>query len=392
MLWFKVSQIFERMIDLKLVAQVKLDTTQEQFEALKSTLLVANKAANAISDYAWENQTFRHYDLHKPLYQQIRKDFGLSAQVTVRILAKVSDAYKADKKKKRVFKDTGSVAFDSRILSWKLNKKLISIWTIAGRMSIPFQAGERQLEMLKSLRGEADLVLCKGIFYLLQVCDIPEPPEFEPKGFLGVDLGIVNIATTSDGETFSGETVDRVREKTTEIKRALQKRGSKNSAKHLKKISGREVRFKKDVNHTISKKIVSLAKDTCRAIVIEDLKGFNGRRTVSKSHRDRFGKWAFNQFRSFLEYKAKREGVPVISVNPRNTSRTCSVCGYVSKKNRKSQALFLCTKCGFTTHADLNSAINLSLKGNPVNLPIAVHADAQLFHFLELQASDFSQG
>ena len=215
MLWFKVSQIFERIASLKLVAQVKLDTTQEQFEALQSTLLAANKAANAISNYAWENQIFRHYDLHKPLYQQVRKDFGLSAQVTVRSIAKVSDAYKVDKKTKRVFKDTGSVAFDSRILSWKLDKKLISIWTVAGRMSIPFHAGERQLEMLKSLRGEADLVLCKGIFYLLQVCDIPEPPEFEPKGFLGVDLGIVNIATTSDNESFSGETVDKVREKTT---------------------------------------------------------------------------------------------------------------------------------------------------------------------------------
>jgi IS605 OrfB family transposase len=377
---------------LKLIAQVKLNTTEEQFEALKTTLLTANKAANVISDYAWENQTFRHYDLHKPLYQQIRRDFGLSAQVTVRILAKVSDAYKADKKTKRVFKDTGSVAFDSRILSWKLGKQLVSIWTIAGRKIISFQVGKKQLEMLNSLRGEADLVLCKGVFYLLQVCDIPEPPDFEPKGFLGVDLGIVNIATTSDGESFSGETVDKVREKTTEIKKALQKRGSKSSKRHLKKLSGRETRFKKDVNHIISKKIISLAKDTCRAIVIEDLKGFNGRQTVSKTQRERFGKWAFGQLRSFVEYKAKREGVPVITVNPRNTSRTCSVCGFVSKKNRKSQALFSCTKCGFTTHADLNAAINLSFKGNPVNLPIAVHVESLNLPFLELQASDFSQG
>ena len=377
---------------LKLIAQVKLQTTPEQHKALTDTLLRSNECANALSDFAWESQIFRQFDLHHAKYFELKERFGLGAQVAVRCISKVSDAYKKDKKTKRVFKDTGSIAFDSRILSWKMKDQSINIWTLIGRLRVPFLAGKKQLALLEHRSGEADLVLSKGIFYLLQVCEIPEPPEFEPKGFLGIDLGIVNIATTSDGENFSGEAVDKVRQKATELKRALQKRGSKNSAKHLKKLSGREARFKKDVNQIISKKIVSLAKDTCRAIVIEDLKGFNGRRTVSKGQRERFGKWAFNQLRDFLTYKAKREGVPVTAVNPRNTSRTCSNCGFVSKKNRKSQAIFLCSKCGFTTHADLNAAINLSLKGTPVNVPIAVHADAQLLPFLELQASDFSQG
>ena len=388
--WNKISQTFER-IAVKLIAQVKLDTDEEQFKSLKVTLLTANKAANAISAYAWENQTFRHYDLHKLLYQKIRAEFGLSAQATVRVLAKVSDAYKEDKKNKRVFKALGSVAFDNRILSWKLDKKRVSIWTLVGRQNILFQTGSKQIEMLKYLRGEADLILCEGSFYLNQVCDIPEPPEFKPEGFLGIDLGIVNIATTSDGETFSGETVDKVREKTTEIKRVLQKRGGKNAAKHLKKIGKSESRFKKNMNHVISKKIVSLAKDTCRGIVIENLKGFNGRRTVSKAQRERFGKWAFDQLGKFLTYKAKLAGVPMVKVNPRNTSRACSVCGYVSKKNRKSQALFSCIKCGHTDLADINAAINLS-RIALVNVRIAVHADAQLLPLLELQASDFSQG
>jgi IS605 OrfB family transposase len=375
---------------MKLIAQVKLNTTEEQFAALKNTLLAANKAANAISDYAWEHKIFRHYDLHKPLYQQIRKDFELSAQVTSHCLSKVSDAYKTGKKTKRIFKSLGSITFDARILSWKLNKKLISIWTIAGRMTIPFMSGDKQFEMLKHLRGEACLVLSDKIFYLLQVCDIQEPPEFDPKDFIGVDLGIVNIATTSDGKTFSGEEVDKVRQKATELRRALQKRGSKSAKRHLKKFSGKEARFKKNVNHIVSKKIVSIAKGTCRGIAIENLKGFNGRQTVSKAQRDRFGKWAFSQLRGFLTYKAKLAGVHLILVNPRNTSRICSVCGNVSKKNRKSQSIFSCIACRHSANADFNAAINISKIGS-VNSRIAVHADAEILPFLELQTSDFNQ-
>jgi putative transposase len=376
---------------LKLVAQVKLETNKGMFDSLLKTVKSANAAANYLSDFAWENKIFRQYDLHRSKYLETKETFGLSAQATVRTISKVSDAYKLDKKSKRKFKSTGSIAYDSRILSWKMKDSTVSIWTVDGRLRIPFVCGERQLKLLECRKGEADLVLSDKTFYLLQVCEIPEPPEFEPKGFLGIDLGIVNIAVTSDGETFSDEAVDRVREKTTKLKRDLQKRGSKNSAKHLKRLSGREARFKKNTNHIMSKKIVSLAKDTCRGIAIEDLKGFNGRRTVSKSQRERFGKWAFGQLRDFLTYKAKLSGVRLVTVNPRNTSRTCSCCGHVSKKNRKSQSLFSCISCGHSENADLNAAKNIALRAL-VNAPIAVHADAQILPLLELQASDFSQG
>jgi IS605 OrfB family transposase len=340
-----------------------LNTTKEQSEALYDTLLAANKAANAISDYAWENQTFRHYDLHKPLYQQLRKDFGLSAQVTVRILAKVSDAYKVDKKTKRFFKDTGSIAFDARILSWKLDKKLVSIWTVAGRMSIPFQAGKKQIEMLKSLRGEADLVLSKGIFYLLQVCEIPESPEFEPKGFLGVDFGIVEIAYMSGGKSFSGSELKGKRRRNSKLRRKLQKKGTKSAHRLLKKRSRKESRFAKDVNHRISKEIVSEAKRTNQAVVLEDLTGIRERIRVRKAQRYLQHSWPFFQLKSFVLYKAKREGIPVIEVDPRYSSRECSQCHYIHKRNRPNQSAFSCIECGFETNADYNASLVLSHRG-----------------------------
>lgn len=73
--------------------------------------------------------------------------------------------------------------------------------------------------------------------------------------------------------------------------------------------------------------------------------------------------WSFAQLRQFLNYKARLAGVPVIIVDPRNTSRRCSVCGYIDKRNRKNQAEFVCRSCGFMDNADFNASKNLSFLG-----------------------------
>ncbi len=91
---------------------VKLQPSDEQARALLLTLEIANNAANYISEYAWCNRVFRQYDLHKALYYEVKSRFGLSAQVVVRVLAKVADAYKLDRKKQREFRNRGSIAYD----------------------------------------------------------------------------------------------------------------------------------------------------------------------------------------------------------------------------------------------------------------------------------------
>ena len=68
---------------------------------------------------------------------------------------------------------------------------------------------------------------------------------------------------------------------------------------------------------------------------------------------------ALSQFGEFLHYKARLSGGQIIEVNARNTSRRCSSCGHVAQENRESQAVFLCTKCGFSDNADHNAAVNI---------------------------------
>jgi putative transposase len=239
------------------------------------------------------------------------------------------------------------------------------------------------------LRGQADLVYVGKEFYLCLVFEQPEEPPFTPEDIIGVDLGVVKLASTSDGVCYSGEDVEAVREHYTEKKAELQRVGSKSSKRKLRRISGRETRFKRYTNHVISKMLVAAVKGTKRAIALEDLRGIRSRTTVRGGQRGRLGKWAFGQLRAFVEYKAKVAGVPVLLVDPRDTSRRCSVCGHVEKANRRTQACFRCCVCGFELNADLNAAVNIRWRAVVMQPIVVCQSDGLEF---ELQAHDFSRG
>src|SRR5258706_16459796 len=121
------------MVNMKLVAQLKLKPTPDQHALLKATLERANEACNAMSDYAWEHKCFRTYDLHEALYYHVREHFGLASQMVIRCLAKTGDAYKLDRDSKRVFSEHGSIAYDNRILRFDPAQREVSIWTLRGR-------------------------------------------------------------------------------------------------------------------------------------------------------------------------------------------------------------------------------------------------------------------
>lgn len=348
---------------MKLIAQVKLLTTKEQKRALLETLGFANDACNAISEMAWDTQTFGQYNLHKIAYAKMRERFPLSAQIVVRCIAKVADAYKLDKETKRTVKQYGAIAFDDRILTWRTRQQFVTIWTTDGRQKIPYICGERQKRLLESRLGESDLVFRKDNFYLLAVCEVPEPTPADIDSVLGVDFGIARIATDSDGQSYSGEQVEVKRQWYARRRATLQKISTRSAKRKLKKMSGRQRRYQADVNHCVSKQLVSKAQCTNRTIAIEELKGLRSRTKVRKSQRARHHNWAFAQLRAFLSYKAQLEGVRVIAVDPRNTSRACSACGHCEKANRKSQSEFVCKSCGHTQNADHNAALNIRALG-----------------------------
>jgi IS605 OrfB family transposase len=130
----------------------------------------------------------------------------------------------------------------------------------------------------------------------------------------------------------------------------------KNIRRALRRTKRRESRFRRDVNHCISKILVQLAKDSGRGLACEELTHIRTRTRLRRGQRARMSGWAFRQLRQFSAYKAKWAGVPVQAVDPANTSRTCHLCGHCAKGNRPTQALFRCLQCGHTEPADLNAA------------------------------------
>ncbi|MCH8961782.1 MAG: transposase, partial [Bacteroidetes bacterium] len=193
---------------MKLTAQIRLNPTQEQAAILLETMETANAVCHAISEYAWDTQVFTAFKLHRALYHETRQRFPLSAQVVVRCLGKVADTYKADKKKVHTFRKRGAVVYDSRILKYFTEREEVSIWTMGGRERIAYSVGEHHARLLAYQQGESDLIYRKGRdghlsqFYLLATCDVPEADETLVDDVLGIDLGIVEIATTSDGDSF----------------------------------------------------------------------------------------------------------------------------------------------------------------------------------------------
>jgi putative transposase len=347
---------------MKQTMLLKLTPTTEQHQALLDTMHAFNAACNYAASVAFAEKMANKVELQKLVYGELRSTYKLAAQLAIRAISKVTEVYKRDKSIKPTFKPEGAIVYDERVMSFK-GLLSVSLLTLQGRVLVPFQVGGYQESRLDAIKGQADLIYRKGTFYLAVTLDVPEPTASEALGgTLGVDLGIINLATDSEGETFSGEQVEKVRQRHHGLRQRSQKRGTKSAKRHLKKLSGREKRFRKNTNHIISKRIVQKAKAHHQEIAIEELRHIRKStdRTVRHSQRARHTSWSFWQLRFFLQYKATLAGVSLHTVDPAYTSRMCSVCGHCEKANRKSQASFVCQQCGHSDNADRNAAINIS--------------------------------
>jgi putative transposase len=363
---------------------IKLDVDGHE-ATLAATQRAFNAAASWIAQICWDEGITNTNTAHHRVYGETRERFGLGAQLAVCARAKAVEAIKAVKAKhKHKHKDTcpqfgsrGSVRYDARTYRW-MSLDRVSLNTLDGRVVCRMLLGTRQHEMLVDPDwqvGGADLIWRHGVYYLHGTQSCEAPPEAESDGGkLGVDLGIVNLAMDSEGQTFSGAQVQMVRTRYHTRRQRLQKVNTKNAKRRLKQNAGRERRFQKDTNHCISQALVKKAAVSCKARALEDLSAIRERVTVRHEHRYDRHSWACFQLRQFLTYKAAWAGVPLYLVDPRNTSRTCAVCGHCETANRQSQAEFLCQRCGFTLNADYNAALNISRKEvywAAVNQPMA---------------------
>jgi len=331
-----------------------------------------NEACNYISQAAWDAQEFNKVRLQRLIYAEVRARFGLMAQHTIRAIAVVADSYKATREGVHTFRDDAAVCLDTPRL-YRIVHNRASITTLDGRFKIQLGIGGHQRRMLKDAMklAEADLVCDrKGRWRLLVSAHYADPPTMTVDGVLGVDLGRSDIAHTSEGEQWSGAHLTALRDRYARNRRDKQRKASKGTrttrrrARRVqRRLSGREARFQRQVNHTISKRIVTRAAESAQAIACEDLTGIRARTNTQargKVERRRSNSWAFAQLRAFLAYKCQAAGVPFILVNPCYTSQMCHRCLHMGDRTGKR---FRCPACDWCGDADFNGARNIALLG-----------------------------
>jgi len=362
---------------MKLTVQLQLLPERDHANRLRGTVERFNEAANWLAGIAFKRRTANKLELQHAHYGDLRERFGLSAQMAVRCIAQVCEAYKRDKSIRPVFRKTAAMPFDQRMMSFKGIDR-VSLLTLGGRILVPFVLGRYQAEQFTHAKGQCDLVLRDDAkWFLLCTVDIPSNAPTPATDFIGVDLGVTNIATDSDGNQHSGAAVEKIRRKHNLQRKRLQRKGTKGAKKKLRRLAGKEARFRRHENHRISKAIVETAKGTGRGIALEDLKGIRERITARGTDaRNRLSGWSFAQLYAFVAYKAELAGVTVVTVDPRNTSRTCAECGHCEKANRKSQSEFACEACGHRANADSNAARNIAFRAQGARkTPSGLEAD-----------------
>lgn len=312
-----------------------------------------NAACNQISKRACALGVFRKYDLHAEVYHNVRAETRLAAGHVIGAIAKVAHAYEKDRRPRRQFKPLGAIEFNKDTLSWRTEEQSVSLNTVSGRIKTAYACSAAQKNLLAGKKGQADLLFVDGCFYLSVAVTVDEAEPYSPDGVLGVDLGIVNVATDSEGNVYTGETVKKVREKYRRFRQVVQAVRTRSARKKLAKNRRRESRFVKDVNHCLAKSLVNLALLRKKALAVELLTGI--RQRGNRLHRE-VHNWAFAQLKSFLAYKARRAGVPLIEIEAAYSSQQCSRCAHTERANRPTQEVFRCRYCCFQANADANAA------------------------------------
>ncbi|WP_309732975.1 transposase [Chamaesiphon sp. OTE_75_metabat_556] len=368
-----------------LTVSCKLQVTPEQSTKIDGTLQAFAAACGYVNETV-QPTLMNELAIQSLVYHDVRAKFGLSAQLAIHAIRRVSGNRKTAKKDG---KPVGSFAptsatYDARTFSFREKDWTVSLTTIDGRERFSLAIGNYQIGLLKGQKPKT-ATLCQrkdGTYYLnIQLESTPPEPEKTSK-VLGCDLGRTDIVVTSEGDKFSGKEITRIRECYASLRANIQQkatRGTRSTRRRcrelLKRLSGKERRFQELVNHTISHRLVTRTKLSNQAIALEDLTGIRERTNQlphTKKERRLSNSWAFFELRQFLIYKAIKHGVHLVFVNPRYTSQTCHNCNHIHPvrgESYRSGKKFSCGHCGWNGDADYNGAKNISALGATVNAP-----------------------
>ena len=358
--------------------KIKLQISPEE---ILPTIKAYTKAYNFVCNKGWEENDRNGVSLHHKTYRTCRAYLtaDLTCSARTKAVESLKSVNKLQSKENQRAKRRGrepkafscpqskqiSVRYNDKTFTISFKKNIVSLQTTNKRIKSSFIIPNYFKQYLTWRRRSAELFIRDGVVFLHVAFEKPAELFCSNGKFVGVDRGIKNIAVTSDRRFFGGGHVKQISRRYKKLRSVLQSKGH-SGKRHFRKITSKENRFRKDVNHCISKQIVQeLEKGT--TLVLEKLTGLTAncmpkmRRKKVKDREQRYehSSWSYYQFEEFLKYKALYKGIDVQYVDARYTSQKCSKCGHAAKSNRKKQSIFKCVSCSHRLNADLNASFNI---------------------------------
>ena len=355
-------------------AITRLETTDRQAARLEHTIAEYQRAANIAVDAGHEIGERRKTRLQARVYEDIREGTELASQHAILAIHQAAEALRGvhqlrahGRSPSKPKFTSPTVTYDSRTMTVDRDDESVSLTTtdrrIQCRLVLPTDDDGYQQQYLYSDEWELteSTLTARDGDYCLHLGFRTEATDdtAECGTVLGVDLGIENLAVTSTAQFVSGRELTHEHREFEKVSGGLQQTGTQSAHRTYVKRGSAQARFNRDYLHRVSNKIVHEAVEYgCTHIAFEDMRyireGMPGRR--------KFHQWAHRQLVRRVEYKARAEAIEVVFVEPANTSRRCSECGYTSSANRIERDLFECQDCGSEANADYNAAKNVGLR------------------------------
>jgi hypothetical protein len=186
---------------VKRILLVTLLPTPDDHAALLRTLEAPHTAWNAIAAVAFAHHVANKFDVQQLVRYDLRQHCGVSAQMTVRASAKTAKAYRRGRAIRPSFRRHGAMSDDERICRFPTVDR-VSLLTLDERVVVPLRFGVYAAGMLQRRRGQGDVLwrARTNTFFLAVTMHTSAPAPDEVSDYLGVDLGVIALEATSDGE------------------------------------------------------------------------------------------------------------------------------------------------------------------------------------------------
>ncbi len=249
----KYNQCMTQTISVSCKLQVPVELRQE----IDRTLLSFAEACNQILEVAKRENCRNATKLHHLTYYTVKLTTGLKANHVCQAIRRVVGNMKAVKQVHK-FRPT-SISLDARVFTYRESDQQVGITLMSKKVWLPLSIGNYQLALLRGQTPTSATLVKRrsGDYYIQIAVELDTPPTGKTPKVIGVDLGRRDIATTSTNHAWNGSLLQATRDRYSKVRTSLQSKRTRGSRRLLKRLSGREARYQKNINHRNSRQMVN---------------------------------------------------------------------------------------------------------------------------------------